>query len=123
MRAPPTSAGTRVVVLGNGRCVRLGDYARAWRAVRAAPASATFKHGLRGWWSVTREELIREFLDGLMDRINRHDRRYGIGRKWDSDWQRETRHAATFLNMPQVIIDWLPPWLRGRFGHRLRAIG
>jgi hypothetical protein len=57
----------------------------------------------------------------MHDRINRHIPGFGIGRKWDQDWQRQTCHAANLLNMPRVIIDWLPPEYRTRFAHRLRC--
>jgi hypothetical protein len=112
---------TRVIVLGNGRHVTLGQYVRAWRTAKAAAPGTRFSHGCCGWWSVTREEALRDFEHGLHDRINLHDPRSLVGwRKLASDWQRETRNAARQLNYPRRVIHWLPAWLKPRFAHRLK---
>jgi len=101
--------------------VTLRQYARAWRAAKAMPVIATFRHSLTSLGSATRDEVLRQFSDGLHDRINRHIPGYGGGRKWSSDWQREMTYTARMLNTPRLVIDWLPADLRKRFLHRLRS--
>lgn len=114
---------SRVVILGNRRAVSLGAYVRAWRAVAALPAEQEVKHGLTGWWSDTAGSVLRQFRDGLHDRINRHVPGFGRGRKWDPDWQREVGHAARRLNTPRLIVRpaEVPLWLRARMAHRLHT--
>lgn len=110
----------RVITLGNGKQVRLGNYVAGWKRAKKSKRGTRFNHGLCGWWSLTREEILREFNEGLHDRINRHIPWFGKGRKWNQDWQREMGHAAFLLNNPKLIIDWLPQDLKVRFARRLR---
>lgn len=117
-RAAAVKAGM-VITLPNGRPIGLGRYANAWRELlkmdpRRAVAGFDFFPAPAG-------EILAKMRAGLMDRINRHDRRYGIGRKWCSDWERGMRSAAWMLNSPRLIIDWLPPELKPRFSYRLRS--
>lgn len=51
--------------------VTLREYVRAWRAVKAAPSGTAFKSSLCGWWPASREEILRQFIAGLHDRINK----------------------------------------------------
>jgi hypothetical protein len=102
------------------RTVTLGQYLRAWKAVLASPAGSEFRYSLCSPWPASREVILKEFSEGVHDRINRHIPGYGVGRKWSSDWQREAQHAANWLNHPRLIIDWLPTWLKERYAHRLR---
>jgi hypothetical protein len=100
------------------RTVTVGQYVDAVKLAKANP-DRQFKHGLSTWWPVTGREIIREFMEGINDRINAHLSR--SGRKYSPDWHREMRHAANRLNHPRLIIDGLPAELEGRFSHRLRA--
>ena len=109
----------RVIVLPNGKAVSLACYTARWKAVKAAPADAE----IRGWdhFPTPAADVLRELRFGMHDRVNRRDPAYGVGRKWDADWQRETAHAARALNQPRLAIHWLPAWLKPRFGRRLEA--
>jgi hypothetical protein len=57
------------VILGNGKAVSIGAYVRAIQIAKANP-SATFKHGLTGWWPVTGAEIVQQFSAGVQERIN-----------------------------------------------------
>lgn len=111
----------RYVTLGCGRRIGLGAYVRAWRQCLAlAPETR-----VAGTLSHSREpgtvaDVLRQFREGLADRINRHIPGHGQGRKWDADYQRHMLQAAYALNTPRLAIHWLPNDLRTRFAHRLR---
>lgn len=51
------------------RTVSLGDYLRAVRLAKDNP-TATFKHGFTTWWPTTGADIMRQFRQGLNDRIN-----------------------------------------------------
>ena len=108
----------RVIRTASGT-VTLGAYVKAWREVKAAPAGTEFRSSLCGWAPETRETILSQFQDGLAGRINRHIPGFGVGRKWASEWQHETRYAARQLNCPRLVIRWLPAWLKKRFAQRL----
>lgn len=110
----------QVVFVVRGREVDVRDYAKMWRRVQQAPPGVTFKESLRGWWPISREELLEQFRDGMHDRISRNMPHYGKGRKWDADWQNATWRASREINFPHLILSWLPSWLKERFTHRLR---
>jgi hypothetical protein len=61
----------RVIVLANGRQIPLGKYVQGIKQAKANP-SATFKHGLTGWWPVSGQEIVHEFFGMVQDLINRH---------------------------------------------------
>lgn len=108
----------RYVVLGNGRRVRLGRYVAAWRQCLALPAEtrlAVIPDGSPG--SVG--EALRQFRAGMHDRINQSVPGAGAGRKWSQDWQRAMIQAAGAINMPRLVIHWLPADLLVRFGDRV----
>jgi len=116
------------VVYISGRPISLANYCKAWKLALAAPADAVFEKGFT-WYSQTRTEVLREFRRGLQDRINRRiDGFPGTlkptadleTRKREYEWQIETYRAAQRLNHPRLVIDYLPPWLKQRFAHRLR---
>jgi hypothetical protein len=51
------------------RRVFLSAYLSAVRRAKANP-STVFSHGLTCWWPCTGEEIMRQFHEGLQDRIN-----------------------------------------------------
>lgn len=48
--------------------VRLGKYVAFIRHAKANP-DAQFKHGLTCWWPVTGAEIVKQFREGLSERI------------------------------------------------------
>lgn len=110
----------RAITLGDGKKVSLGKYVSAWKTILALPPE-TFIGRCPDGWDGRASDALRQLRAGMHDRINRHDPSFGKGRKWSNDWQRETLQAAARLNTPRLIIDWLPPHLKERFGHRLRC--
>lgn len=59
----------KVYVPGYKRWVTLGQYVAAVKQAKANPG-AEFSHGLTCWWSVTGEEVVRQFVDGMQARIS-----------------------------------------------------
>ena len=57
------------IVLGHGKVVTLPEYVRGIKIAKAN-LERTFKHGLTGWWPVTGKEIMKQFLNGVHDRIN-----------------------------------------------------
>lgn len=51
------------------KTVTLTAYIKAIRFAQANP-TITFEHGLTTWWPTTGEEIMRQFREGVMDRIN-----------------------------------------------------
>jgi hypothetical protein len=51
------------------RTVTLRQYVDAIRTAKANP-DAIFKTGLSCWWSCTGAEIMRQFYQGMTDRIN-----------------------------------------------------
>lgn len=51
------------------RAVSLAEYVRAVRMAKAEP-DVTFKHGLSTWWPTTGAEVMKQFREGMTDRIN-----------------------------------------------------
>ncbi len=49
--------------------VPLGAYVKAVKHAVANP-EAEFRHGLQGWWPCKGADIRREFMAGVMDRIN-----------------------------------------------------
>jgi len=54
-----------------GRDVSIGQYVKAVKTAIANP-NTEFKHGLTCWWACTGKDIRRQFLDGVMDRINQN---------------------------------------------------
>ncbi len=52
-----------------GRHVTLAAYLRAVRMAKANP-DITFKTGFTTWWPTTGAEVMEQFREGMMDRIN-----------------------------------------------------
>lgn len=61
---------TRSVYMpATGKRVSLGAYVRAVKLAKANP-DAEFRHGLTCWWPCTGREVVRQFWEGVQDRIN-----------------------------------------------------
>ena len=110
----------RYVTLPNGRACGLGKYVAAWRKLRKIVAAdpdaqvSGFDYFPCAAW-----EVLRDLRVGMHDRINKHDPRYGHGRKWSSDWQRAATHCANAVNTPRLIVRYVPPDFRVRLAHRV----
>lgn len=52
-----------------GQSVTIGQYVKAVNFAKANP-DHEFKHGFTCWWPCTGREIIRQFLDGVHERIN-----------------------------------------------------
>jgi hypothetical protein len=59
----------RVITLGYGRQVTIGQYVAAVKSAKANP-DATFKDSLCERWPATGREIVGQFVTGMMDRIN-----------------------------------------------------
>ena len=60
----------RVITLPSvGKTVSLRSYLAGIRAAKANP-DMEFKHGLTCWWPCTGRDIMRQFLDGVIERIN-----------------------------------------------------
>ena len=51
------------------RHVTLGQYVKAIKMAKAN-LDMEFKHGLTCWWSCTGRDIMRQFRDGVTDRIS-----------------------------------------------------
>jgi len=51
------------------KSVTLGQYVKAIKLAKANP-DVEFKHGLTCWWSCTGRDIMRQFRNGVQDRIN-----------------------------------------------------
>lgn len=113
----------RYVTLGDGRHIPLGAYVAAWRKALDAPADAVFNGSPCGWkgCSETRNEVVRQFRDGMHDRINRHIPSHGCGRKWSRDWFMQAWRLSRDVNTPRLIVRWAPVEFRARLAHRLET--
>ena len=61
---------TRVITLpAVNKTVSLRAYIQAVRLAKENPA-ATFSHGFTTWWPTTGADIMRQFRQGVMDRIN-----------------------------------------------------
>ncbi len=52
-----------------GHDVSIGRYVKGVKLAIANP-DMKFKHGLTCWWTCTGRDIRKQFLDGIMDRIN-----------------------------------------------------
>src|SRR4051794_18479032 len=103
--------------------VTLAQYCDAWRRVIASPAGAIFKSSLMWVFNPTsREEILREFREGVNDRINRHIPGYGRGRNWSEREQTGLmRDARRLQDMARRIrvYQFETALATRRFGHLL----
>ncbi len=58
-----------IYVSGVGKWVTVGQYVRQIKIVKAN-LDAEFKHGLTCWWPCTGREIMRQFREGMHDRIS-----------------------------------------------------
>jgi hypothetical protein len=66
----PEDGMTRLIYLpAIERHVTLRAYLQAVRLAKSNPTT-TFKHGLTTWWPTTGAEVMRQFREGIWDRIN-----------------------------------------------------
>jgi hypothetical protein len=77
---------------------------------------------VKGWdhFPEKAEVILREIRRGIHDRINRRMPGYGVGRKWDYQWQTDAMRTAMAVNTPRLVIyrrNLAPEW-RERFAHR-----
>jgi hypothetical protein len=114
------------ITLPNGRACGIGTYAKAWRTLLAEMQRGNKREAFAGFahTSETAASIISAMRGGLSERINRHDRRYGIGRKWDADYQaalwrdsRRLRDIAQRIRVYQFETDEA----RSRFSHLLAS--
>lgn len=54
---------------GHGEWIPLGAYVKGVKLAKANP-DAEFKKGITCWWPCTGKEIVRQFREGLHDRIN-----------------------------------------------------
>jgi hypothetical protein len=61
---------TRVITLpAVNKTVSLRAYVEAVRLAKSNP-TVTFSHGFTTWWPTTGADIMRQFREGVMDRIN-----------------------------------------------------
>jgi hypothetical protein len=82
--------------LPNDKRCSISTYCRAWRTLKTLPPEAEVKGW--EWYPVPARDILRRLHEGLHDRINRHDPRYGRGRKWDQRYQIGQRRDARRVN-------------------------
>ena len=58
-----------ITLPATGKTISLRSYIDGIRTAKAHP-DAEFRHGLTTWWPVTGREIVKEFRQGLHDRIN-----------------------------------------------------
>jgi hypothetical protein len=109
---------TRFVDLGNGSQYSLAAYVQSWKQAKSLPLDTPVKTVPGQWWPGTVSDVLRELRSGIDNRINRHDTRYGHGRKWHHDWQRSALQTARAVNS-RCVIHWVPFEFRGRLKHRV----
>ena len=51
------------------KTVTLGQYVKGIKKAKAN-LDVEFKHGLTCWWSCTGRDIMRQFREGMMERIN-----------------------------------------------------
>lgn len=112
----------RYITLGDGRHIGLGRYVMAWKQCLALEPKTHIGRGIDGWGQTAGAALV-DLRYGLHDRINKHIPGYGVGRKWDHDWQRAAGHLAARANsrcsMRAAESRWIAPELRARLAHRI----
>jgi len=52
-----------------GKSVTIGNYVKGIKLAKANP-DTEFKHGLTCWWACTGREIMKQFREGVQQRIN-----------------------------------------------------
>ena len=95
---------TKVIKLPNGRYCTLRSYVQSWRTLKQSPNETH----VSGFYDFRESPalILAEISASVHDRINRHDRAYGIGRKWDCNYQiqlwRDSRRLSDIANRIRV---------------------
>ena len=58
-----------ITLEATGKKIPLGLYVRGIKKAKANP-DAEFPYGLTCWWPCTGREILRQFVEGVQDRIN-----------------------------------------------------
>ena len=58
------------IVINNGKRISITTYVNAWKIIRSNPLDTMYKEGLTTWWAVNGHDLIRQYREGIHDRIN-----------------------------------------------------
>ena len=64
----------KVIVINSNKRISLRTYINAWKALKAIPSDQrdhiTVKESLCTWYPVTVTECLKQYTDGVHDRIN-----------------------------------------------------
>lgn len=69
--------------------------------------------------SATGAEWLRWFRGQLDKKVSSRCWWYGVGRKWDWQWQVEAQRTARAVNTPRLVVRWVPKEFRERLAHRI----
>jgi hypothetical protein len=83
------------VVLPNGRKCSIPSYIASWQRLK----TLAYETEIDGWewYPCPVRDILRQLHDVLHARINRHDPRYGKGRKWEDRYQIDQRRDACWI--------------------------
>lgn len=113
----------RKIILFPGKAVGLGVYVRAWKNAKELPGDTILPYGPGSWSPITVDECLRRMRASIHDRINKHVKTYGVGRKWKSDWQisawRDSRKLRDHADRRVRFYQLETAEARGRFSHLL----
>lgn len=113
-----STTSRQYVTVAGGQRVSLAAYARAVRLAKSQPETE-FRAGLSTPWPTTGAEVVRQFLAGVHDRINRHDPQ-PRGKWAGQDRARHLRQLADRVNGRIVVrrVEMPLRW-QARLAHRL----
>lgn len=64
----------RIITINSGKKISLKTYIQAWKQLKNVPANkretTNVKESLTTWYPVTVEECLKQYMDGVHDRIN-----------------------------------------------------
>jgi hypothetical protein len=112
---------THIFTLPNGRQCGARVYAKAWRTLKAMHPDTLINFGHH---AERVDDILAAMRGMLSDVINRHDRTYGVGRKWDNDYQIAMwRDSPRLRDLAQRIrvYQFESREARSRFSHLLTA--
>lgn len=58
-----------IYLSATGKHISLAQYLKAWKMCIEFP-DEEFKHGLCTWWPQKGKDIRKDFIEGMMDRIN-----------------------------------------------------